>query len=97
MRFSLCLQIGCPTWIRTTTKGSKDLCATITPSDKKADTPGQMLTESSPQPGLSFYQVQLRDASGCKESRINADACAGGDPPIAGALDPAPVFVAGPG
>ena len=24
---------GCPTWIRTMTKGSKDLCATITPSD----------------------------------------------------------------
>jgi hypothetical protein len=26
--------VGCPTWIRTTTKGSKDLCATFTPSDK---------------------------------------------------------------
>jgi hypothetical protein len=26
--------LGCPTWIRTRTKGSKDPCATITPSDK---------------------------------------------------------------
>lgn len=27
---------GCPTRIRTWTKGSKDLCATVTPSDKPA-------------------------------------------------------------
>ncbi len=29
------LQIGCPTWIRTRTKGSKGPCATITPSDNR--------------------------------------------------------------
>ena len=28
------LKFGCPTWIRTMTKASKGLCATVTPSDK---------------------------------------------------------------
>lgn len=33
VRNSLRLKVGCPTRIRTWTKGSKDLCATFTPSD----------------------------------------------------------------
>ena len=28
---------GCPTWIRTMTKASKGLCATITPSDRRGE------------------------------------------------------------
>ena len=28
---------GCPTWIRTMTKASKELCATITPSDRRGE------------------------------------------------------------
>ena len=31
----LSLKSGCPTWIRTMTKASKGLCATITPSDSR--------------------------------------------------------------
>ena len=27
------LESGCPTWIRTRTKSSKGICATVTPSD----------------------------------------------------------------
>jgi hypothetical protein len=35
------LKSGCPTWIRTMTKASKGLCATITPSDRS----GEKLTD----------------------------------------------------
>ena len=61
MLFALYSQDGCPTWIRTTTKGSKDLCATITPSDKYS--PGRKNHDIEP---LLLFGVLLETTTECK-------------------------------
>lgn len=60
---------GCPTWIRTTTKGSKDLCATITPSDRKA----HQTRRKADKPKLVSPGILLSEtATGCKPMQESA-------------------------